>query len=111
MAGTHLTPQAFADGLNKTVFPNPQTNLRMGNVGFLGGNHGMTDDGVEFWFSTADQGPYVNQGPPDPTVCYINHGQRIQPGAWSTTPVDGGPNDPFFQKGTCDSGRYDIASG
>jgi hypothetical protein len=106
MAGPDLTPQTFAAGLGKAQFPNPATELRMGAVGFPGGVHGMTQDATEFWWSIQDQGPYVNQGPSGGTLCYVNHGARILPGAWPATPVDGSANDPYFRE-PCDSGLND----
>jgi ABC-type branched-subunit amino acid transport system substrate-binding protein len=75
MAGPHLTPYTFQSGLQKANFPNPDSPLMAGKVGFNGGSHAMTLDAAEVWWSMTDQGPY-----PDETGggvwCYGHHGAR-----------------------------------
>ena len=95
MAGPDLTPSTFASALQGTQFPNPDTRIYAGHVGFQNG-HAMTDDAAEMWYSNGGTPPY-----PDETngaYCYVNHGQRIDPGA-----VPRSRPDPFFA-GACDSG-------
>lgn len=89
MAGPKLSPQTFADGLARTVFPNPDTPLREGHVGFAGYTYSMTTDGAEFWYGVNQQTPYPDtsgQG----AICYVEDGRRYTAGHW---PKGG---DPFF---------------
>ena len=91
MAGPHLSPQTFADGLAHAVFPNPTTPLMAGHVGFAGYTYSMTIDGAEFWWGNNQPSPY----PDTPGAnCYVADGVRHGSGQW---PKGG---DPFF-KGPC----------
>jgi hypothetical protein len=100
MAGPHLTPETFRDGLHRTRFPNPDHPIMAGKVGFEG-DYSMTNDAAEFWFGLTDPGPYEdNQG--GPTFCWVDGGRRYARGAWP----QGG--DPFFE-GPCDSGRESVS--
>lgn len=70
MAGPHLTPLSFESGLQKTVFPNPDTSIFAGHVGFagpLGPDHSMMVDAAEIWWSNTDDGG---------AYCYVAHGAR-----------------------------------
>jgi hypothetical protein len=99
MAGPHLTPQSFQDGLQQAVFPNPETPLNTGHVGFNGGSHAMTVDAAEMWWSTVDAGPGQDEPQGSGGVwCYVDHGARHS----LTNPWPAG--DPFFQE-PCDSGN------
>ena len=95
MAGPNLTPESFARGLQRTVFPNPEHPINAGSVGFNDGDHSMTDDAAEYWWSQTDPSPYPKEGVG--TICYVDHGARHRTGTWPS----GG--DPFFQR-PCDSG-------
>jgi hypothetical protein len=100
MAGPHLTPESFKEGLQKTTFPNPNHPIMAGTVGFEG-DYSMTNDGVEFWFGVNEQGPYTDTQN-GPTFCYVDHGARHVRGTWPT----GG--DPFFKQ-PCDSGKTSVS--
>jgi hypothetical protein len=91
MAGPKLTPQTFAAGLQKTKFPNPQTPLMAGEVGFAGDRE-MTDDFAEIWWSTSAPNPYGGVG----AYCYVAGGRRLRKEHIGT-------DDPLF-KPPCDSG-------
>ena len=91
MAGPKLTPQTFAAGLLKTKFPNPQTPLMAGNVGFAGDRE-MTDDFAEIWWSSSAPNPYGGAG----AYCYVEGGRRL-------TKEKIGRDDPLFRP-PCDSG-------
>lgn len=96
MAGPDLTPETFQTGLARAAFPNPQTPLMAGDVGFdtPGATHSMTKDLAEFWWSNTATDSW---GEPGGTLCYVDDGTRHSLGNWPR----GG--DPFFQ-GTCDTG-------
>jgi hypothetical protein len=70
MAGPHLDPSSFEAGLQKTTFPNPDTPIEAGHVGFqnlLGPKHSMMLDAAEIWWSNTDDGG---------AYCYVAHGAR-----------------------------------
>ena len=70
MAGPRLTPLTFEAGLQKTVFPNPDTAIYAGHVGFqglIGQDHSMMEDAAEIWWSNTDDGG---------AYCYVGHGAR-----------------------------------
>lgn len=97
MAGPNLTPQTFASALQRTKFPYPPDDpTKAGNVGFAG-DHSMTEDLAEFWWSETAKSPlgYVSDGSVG-AVCYLDGGNRRRLGSW--------PNGrgTFFQ-GSCDS--------
>lgn len=87
MAGPKLTPQTFAQGLQRTVFPNPDTPIMAGKVGFNGGSHSMTIDGAEFWWSNSAVSPYRQSYGPG-ALCYVDGGKRKKSGSW---PEGGNP--------------------
>lgn len=95
MAGPRLTPQSFEDGMRKARFPNPPDRTMPGAVGFLDGDHTMTNDAAEFWWSNDARDPYKGQ---PGAFCYVRGGVRHQAGQWPR-----GEPDPFFT-GPCDSG-------
>ena len=88
MAGPDLTPRTMADGLDRTVFPNPDTALQAGHVGFAGYTYSMTVDGAEFWWGNNQVSPYPDTAG---AVCYVDDGVRHASGQWPR----GG--DPFFK--------------
>jgi hypothetical protein len=97
MAGPRLTAQAFEAGLQHAVFPNPDSPLMEGKVGFANGSHSMTLDAAEWWWSNAGKAPNPFD-PPGGAMCYVAGGARHSLGNWPK----GGP-DPLFG-GACDSG-------
>ena len=102
MAGPNLTPTNFEAGLQKAAFPNPDTGIHAGHVGFGGGSHAMTVDAAEFWWSNTEHGPYADEGAG--TFCYVDHGARHS----LADPWPAG--DPFFT-GACDSGSQSGGGG
>ncbi len=97
MAGPNLTPQTFADGLHRALFPNPITPEMEGAVGFANGSQTMTTDSAVWWWGGSNRSPYSGDNPG--ALCYWNHGARIASGGWTKL---AGP-DPLFGP-TCDSG-------
>lgn len=95
LAGPRLTPETFAVGLNKAIFPNPDYPTNPGKVSFSGGSHAMTTDGAEHWWSNTARSPYSAEG--SGAWCYLDRGRRYVLGAWPTA------GDPFFET-SCDSG-------
>lgn len=96
MAGPDLTAKTFQAGLARTQFPNPQTSIVAGDVGFNtpGATHTMTKDLAAFWWSNSAESPYLdNPG----TICFVDGGARHSLGNWPET------GDPYFT-GTCDTG-------
>jgi hypothetical protein len=92
MAGPNLTPETFARGMQRTKFPNPFSPLMAGNVGFAG-DHEMTDDAAEIWWSNSAASPYEMTGG---AYCYVDGGKRKRKGGW-------GKGDPLFKE-PCVSG-------
>ena len=78
LAGPELTPETFAAALQRTAFPNPPDPGNAGAVGFLGPDHGMTDDAAEFWWSESVTGADGTPG----GLCYVDGGARRKPGRW-----------------------------
>lgn len=95
MAGPNLTPQTFEQGLQKALFPNPDTPIFAGHVGFAGGSHSMTIDGAEIWWSNTARSPY-RDAQANGAYCYVDHGARHRYGEFGKGP------DPIG--GACDSG-------
>jgi hypothetical protein len=75
MAGPHLTPQTFQAGLQRTLFPNPDTALNQGHVGFVGGSYSMTLDATEWWYSNSVRGPYPDESSGG-AMCFTAAGRR-----------------------------------
>jgi hypothetical protein len=80
MAGPHLTPQTFERGLQHTKFPNPNSPLNEGSVGFANGGHSMLNDVTVMWWNQRAQSP-IHLDPPG-SWCYALGGERITPGRW-----------------------------
>src|SRR5207247_1695555 len=78
MAGPDLTPETFERGLRQTRFPNPAHPIMAGAAGFRDGDHSMTDDAAEVWWSNAARSPYEDQGLG--TFCYVDAGARRRAG-------------------------------
>jgi hypothetical protein len=110
MAGPNLTPETFAEGLRKTVFPNPDHPIIAGDVGFdpvvkpdpkyppaANMAHGMTTDRLEYWWSESALGPEGDTG----AMCYVARA-RYRLGEQPK-----GTDDVFFS-GDCDTG---VSSG
>lgn len=83
LAGPKLTPETFASGLQRATFPNPADPTNSGAVGFLGPDHGMTDDAAEFWWSESVTGADGTAG----GLCYVDAGTRRRPGRWPRGPA------------------------
>ncbi|HZS14071.1 MAG TPA: hypothetical protein VFC09_05685 [Candidatus Dormibacteraeota bacterium] len=71
MAGPHLTPQTFQQGLWNTHFPNPPGPYDEGTVGF-NHDHTWVKDHALVWYSASSTGPWGQSG----VWCYVTHGQR-----------------------------------
>src|SRR4029077_7121012 len=61
MAGPNLNANTFANGLRGARFPNPDTGIKAGHVGFNAGNHSMTIDAAEWYWSESNPGPYPDE--------------------------------------------------
>jgi len=92
MAGPHLTPQTFMQGLQRTIFPNPDTPQYAGHVRFGPGGFSMTDDAAEVWWSPSAPDRDGSSG----AYCYVDHGTRHRTD-WRT-------DDSVLFTNTCDSG-------
>jgi hypothetical protein len=102
-AGPRLTPETFANGLQRAVFPNPGCGgppFYQACVGFKG-DHSMVDDFTLVWYDqngTSDEVDAANGNLPYAknagTYCYVDGGRRYKAGEWPTRP------DPFF-RGSC----------
>jgi hypothetical protein len=91
MAGPHLTPQTFQDGLFRTRFPNPGADgppWYQARVGFGPGNHSMVETEAPVWWSSSGQG--TGEGNPQ-TFCYVAQGRRYGIGEWPVGDL------PFFK--------------
>jgi len=95
MAGPDLNPTTFRDGLRRTHFPNPQTSIRAGDVGYPSDGYSETDDAAEWWFSTTAIGPFSDSSSHPGTVCYVDGGLRRRIGQYPHNAPD-----PFFS-GPC----------
>ncbi len=71
MAGPHLTPQTFQQGLWNTHFPNPPSPYFEGTVGFAQ-DHTWIKDRALVWYSAESTGPWGQSG----VWCYVNQGRR-----------------------------------
>lgn len=95
MAGPNLTPETFERALQTTAFPNPDTPIKAGKVGFQPSSHSMTIDAAEWWWSNTGVSPYDDKG--QGTLCYVNGGARHAGNDWTA-------GDDRFFSGACDSG-------
>jgi len=102
-AGPNLNAQTFAQGLQRAQFPNPDTGIKAGHVGFNAGNHSMTIDAAEWYWSATNPGPYPDEQSGG-TYCYVDHGARHS----LTNPFP--PGDPLFN-GACDTGAEPAGNG
>ena len=89
-----MTPESFTSGLHNAAFPNPDSPLLMGKVGFNGRRHGMTLDAAEFWFDASARGA---EDDATGALCYVDHGLRRIEGQWPA-------GDSVFFSPPCDSG-------
>lgn len=102
MAGPHLTPDAFAEALRQTTFPNPGAGAApsyQSRVDFTDGGHEFIRDFAGFWFSPT--GTY-GTAPTDfahqdyelsNNFCWVDLGTRWTSDAW--------PAADHFKKGSC----------
>ncbi len=103
MAGPHLTPETFEQGLFRTRFPNPGAGgppYWQARVGFGPGDHTMIDDLPLLWWSERAHGYDEGTGGAFEShaggFCYIDGGARHSPGGWPER------QHPFFdQTKTC----------
>jgi hypothetical protein len=101
MAGPHLTPQSFLEGLRKTQFPNPVTSTHAGAVNVPQDGFTMTDDAAEWWWNNTARGPYSDDSSAAKgAICYLAGGARHRSGTWPR-----GEPGYFPSNGACDSGR------
>ena len=99
MAGPHLTPETFAAGLRKAVFPNPTFYTQPGAVGFNNGSPTMTTDSAVWWWDNNSNEPdTANSGGPG-TDCYVDNGRRFLLNHWPKLNA----NKVLFA-GTCNTG-------
>ncbi|MCA1840294.1 MAG: hypothetical protein ABR507_02375 [Actinomycetota bacterium] len=95
MAGPHLTPETFAQGMTKAGFPASGSGndpLYYPGGGFSANDHSMVDDASMIWWSKNDEGYTTNVRVG--TFCYVDHGKRYGLGQWPSG------DQPFFQ-GSC----------
>ncbi len=81
MAGPHLTPQSFADGLQSTTFPNPNAGgppYYQGEVGFAN-EHTAVNDAALVWLTKSERSNWSNS---PGAKCYANSGLRYREGSW-----------------------------
>jgi hypothetical protein len=93
MAGPHLTPHTFEQGLQAAPFPNPSSPQQEGAAGFLGGSHSMTTDAAVMFWSNAAPSPYPDS--PGGAWCYVDGGRRFNASNWSAPMT--------FFRGGCDA--------
>jgi len=87
LAGPHLTPQSFQDGLYRARFPDPGHGAApyyQALVGFGPGMHSFDNDAAPIWYNPQAQN-YTSGEPRDGSFCYIGHGLRFGPGQWPST--------------------------
>jgi hypothetical protein len=100
MAGPHLTPQTFRDGLRKAAFPNPVTRIHAGAVGVSKNGWTFTQDAAEWWWDNDAKGPYTDDSSQGKgAICYLDGGIRRR---------DSWPHQAariFTGPAACDSGR------
>ncbi|GAC1408604.1 MAG: hypothetical protein NVSMB57_00070 [Actinomycetota bacterium] len=95
MAGPHLTPQTFQEGLFRARFPESGSGrapLYYSGGGFGPSDHTMVDDAAMVWYSESDMGYTTNvrRG----TFCYVKDGLRYGLGQWPS-------GDPAFFQEPC----------
>ena len=103
MAGAHLTPQTFADGLHRTQFPNPGAAAApyyQATVGFPGSSVTMVQDMTGFWYDPQNANSATFQESTDTgasdewqAFCYVGLGKR-----WG---IEDWPKTDAFMQGGC----------
>lgn len=97
MAGPHLTPTTFAEGLATAKFPNPGAGAApywQARVGFGPNDYSMVDDVTAVWWS--ETAPSYRGTRPTAGWCYVDRGARLaSPTQW---PAD---IDSRLLQGTC----------
>lgn len=85
MAGPRLTPETFGAALQRTSFPYPADDpTKSGDVSFQG-DHSMTEEFAEFWWSEAAKSPVGNVSDGSVgAICYVDNGARRRLGRWPT---------------------------
>lgn len=100
MAGPNLTPQTFAEGLRRTVWPYPKNDpTYAGMLGANDGTHSLVKSAAEIYWSAAATDPISGR---KGAFCYVNHGARHRRGEYPKAPAA------MFEgaaTGTCDSGN------
>ena len=77
MAGPHLTPQTFRDGLRRAAFPNPVTGIHAGAVDVTSNGYTYTHDAAEWWWDNSAKGPYSDDTAQSKgAICYLDGGAR-----------------------------------
>lgn len=86
MAGPHLTPASFEQGLRKTDFPNPGAGAApawQARVGFKDGRHNMVNDFTPVWHTyTHDLPPGYSDRTDMGWWCFVDRGARHGAGSW-----------------------------
>ena len=81
MAGPKLTPTAFAEGLRKADYPNPnagQAPFWQASISW-GQKHSFVDDAALVWLSKTQPSSWANA---PGAVCYAQRGKRYKLGQW-----------------------------
>jgi hypothetical protein len=100
MAGPHLTPQTFRDGLRKAAFPNPITAIHAGAVDVAANGYTYTSDAAEWWWDNSAKGPYSDDSAQSKgAICYLESGIRHRD-VWPHRVAS-----IFTPTSACDSGR------
>jgi len=90
LAGPHLTPESFAEGLRATTFPNPGAGrgpFYQATVGF-GQGPIMVNDFNAFWLDTRTTGAEISNssyGNSHRAFCYVQLGRRREADSWPST--------------------------
>ncbi len=95
LAGPELTPETFAQGLQRAQFANPgagEAPFFQSRVGFAGPRHVMSVDASMFWFDPQQPGT-IDPSVPG-AICYVDRGRRYVLGAWPK-------GEPAFRRGPC----------
>ncbi|MHB8342363.1 MAG: ABC transporter substrate-binding protein, partial [Mycobacteriales bacterium] len=91
MAGPHLTPEAFAQSLEQTQFPNPGAGTLpayQGTIAVAGSSYTLVHDLALAWFD-ASAPEYDSAGATNPGGwCYLQRGQRFAGGEWPRGSLD-----------------------
>jgi hypothetical protein len=88
MAGPHLTPESFAQGLRSTTFPNPgggTAPFYQGTADFADGDPVLVSDFNAFWLDTRTSGKEVETSPginESKAMCEVGLGTRWTESSW-----------------------------